>query len=156
MTKTTPRIAHSLFVLACIAAPVAGCAADAHPDPMMTGPGGATGLDPTGNWSLTYSFAPGCGQAASQAASTFTVTLGTQGYDVEIAGTQTAGTLTCTSTNCKLSAVFVWMDASGTQFQQSANIALDAQDKIKGNGTESIMSSTMSCNIAFTVEGTRD
>lgn len=114
------------------------------------------GLDPTGNWSLMYSFAAGCGQAASQAASTFTVTLGPQGYNVEIAGTQTAGTLTCTAASCKLSAVFAWMDTAGTQFQQSANIALDPQDNIKGNGTESVMSSTMSCNIAFTVEGTRD
>jgi hypothetical protein len=155
MTKTTPRATHSLFALACIAASLAACASSPG-DPNMTGPGGATGLDPTGNWSLTYSFAPGCGQPASQAASTFTVTLGPQGYDVEIAGTQTAGTLTCTSASCKLSAVFAWMDTAGTSFQQSANIALDAQDKIKGNGTESVMSSTMSCNIAFTVEGARD
>lgn len=155
MTNTTLRIAHSLFALTCIAG-LAACSADpkSGTDPKM--PDGATGLDPTGNWSLTYSFDAGCGQAASQAESTFTVTLGTQGYDVEIAGTQTAGTLICTPTSCKLSAVFVWKDAAGTQFQQSANITLDAMDYIKGSGTESVMSSTMSCNIAFTVEGTRE
>jgi hypothetical protein len=160
MTKTNSRAAHSLFALACIAAPLAACATDAKPsptDPTTAGPDGAIGLDPTGNWTLTYSFAAGCGQAASQAASTFTVTQGPDGYDVEIAGTTTAGTLTCTAASCRLSAVFTWKDTPGTtSFQQSANITLDAQDNIKGNGTESVMSSTMSCNIGFTVDGARD
>lgn len=143
-----------------MAPPLAACATDAKPsptDPAMAGSGGATSLDPTGNWSLTYSFAAGCGQDASQAASTFTVTQGSDGYDVEIAGTTTAGTLTCTAVNCRLSAVFTWKDTAGTtSFQQSANITLDPQDNIQGNGTESVMSSTMSCNLAFTVAGARD
>lgn len=122
----------------------------------MLDPAGATSLDPTGNWSLTYSFAAGCGQPASQASSTFTVTSGSDGYDVEIAGTTTAGTLVCTPISCKLSAVFSWMDTSSTKFQQSANITLDPQGMLRGNGTESITNSALSCNIAFIVEGGRD
>lgn len=154
MTNTIARSLHTVFALACIA-PIAACTTDSAHDPKMMADG-AMSLDPTGNWSLTYSFDPGCGQPASQAASTFTVTLGADGYDIEIAGTQTVGTLTCTATSCKLSAVFSWMDGSGTKFQQNANVALDAQDHIKGNGTESVMSSSMSCNIAFTVQGSRE
>jgi hypothetical protein len=169
--KNTARSSalHYLIGLACVAAPVAGCATDT-PAPKPSDPGDpgegsgsgsdpsqppGAGLDPTGNWNLTYMFGAGCGQGPTTAPSTFTVTLGPQGYTVAIAGTTTTGTLICADDTCKLSAVFAWTDATGTQFQQSANIALDGTGTITGSGTESVTSTSMACTISFTVQGTK-
>jgi hypothetical protein len=111
-------------------------------------------LDPTGNWSVTYTFAPACGRDATATTGTFTVTLGPKGYDVEVAGVASTGTLLCSADACKLSGTFAWM-ASGSGFQQSMNLTLDKQAKVSGSGTEAVVTSTSSCTYSFTVLGSK-
>jgi len=111
-------------------------------------------IDPTGNWDLTYMFLAGCGQSAGTATDTFTVTLTPDGYAVSASGASTTGTLLCTPDSCKLSAVFAWSDAS-MQYQESANMVLDADDNITGNGTVYATDGTTACNLVFTVTGSR-
>ena len=112
----------------------------------------AQSLDPTGNWSVTYTFQPSCGNDASATTGTFTVTLGPMGYEVQVAGVASSGTLLCNANECRLSGTFAWM-ASGTGFQQSMNLTLDDKGKVTGTGTEVVATSTSSCTYPFTVIG---
>ncbi|HEY0478342.1 MAG TPA: hypothetical protein VGD37_12545 [Kofleriaceae bacterium] len=123
-------------------------------------PGGASPdaaiaeLDPTGNWSVMYSFSNGCGQMMTTSTSTFTITLAADGYAVTAPGATTTGTLLCTAVDCKLSGIFMW-SAGGAQYQQNANLALDAHGKISGNGTEFIITPAGACSLTFTAGGTK-
>lgn len=76
------------------------------------------------------------------------------GYAVSDGGATTTGTLICTPDNCKLSAVIAWSDSS-IQYQQSTNMTLDMHDGISGNGTVSVADGTTTCNLAFTVTGSK-
>ncbi len=157
MKKPTERsrALHYLFALACIAGATAGCTADGA---MIDGPtavpndAAVASVDPTGNWSLSYAFDAGCGQPATTATTTFTVTRGADGYALAIAGAMTSGTLICTPADCKLSAIFAWSNGD-VKFQQSANMTLDTRDVITGNGTESVVTASAVCSFAFTVHG---
>jgi hypothetical protein len=147
-TMMTPLSSRSLGLL-CALLFAASCAAT--PD---TTPDAGLPLDPTGNWSVTYTFAPSCGRTASATTGTFTVTQGPQGYDVEVAGVVSTGTLLCSPDACKLSGTFAWM-ANGSGFQQSMNLTLDPHDKVNGSGTEAVVTSTGSCTYPFTVVGSK-
>ena len=111
-------------------------------------------LDPTGNWSVTYAFAPSCGNAASTTTGTFTVTLDGQGYNIVVIGVQSTGSLVCTADVCKLSGTFAWM-ASGATHQQSMNLTLDVDSRVGGNGTETVITPDRTCTYPFTVTGTK-
>jgi hypothetical protein len=149
-----------MFGLACVAVLVASCTNEVGGGAVDNTAPDATvkGLDPTGNWNISYSFDAGCGQAASTAMSVFTVTLSPMGYAVSAAGATTSGTLDCTPETCKLSGMFAW-SADGSQFQQNVNITLDAHDAITGNGTEAVATTTMTgtttCSVTFTAKGMR-
>lgn len=111
-------------------------------------------LDPTGNWSVDYNFAPACGHDASTTTGVFTVTLGPNGYAVEVAGVASTGTLVCTSDACRLSGTFAWM-SSGTGYEQSMNVDLDDKGRVGGNGSETVVTSDSSCTYTFTVSGAK-
>lgn len=112
----------------------------------------AQALDPTGNWTVTYTFQPACGQNASATTGTFTVTLGPMGYEVQVAGVASSGTLLCNAMECRLSGTFAW-NSSGTGYQQSMNLTLDDHGKVTGTGTEVVATSSSSCTYPFTVIG---
>jgi len=159
MTKTcvhTPYL-RCLLGLACLAPLVASCTSTVGDD---RPPGGGApdaqvkDLDPTGNWTLNYMYAAGCGVQASTAMATFTVTLTPNGYAVSAAGVTTTGTLICLPDSCKLSGMFAWA-SNGSQFQQNANITLDMHNALAGNGTVAIVSATTTCSLEFTAHGTR-
>jgi hypothetical protein len=111
-------------------------------------------LDPTGNWSVMYNFAPACGRAATTTTGVFTVTVGPNGYSVEVAGVASVGSLVCTSDACKLSGTFAWM-ASSTGYEQSMNLVLDSTGRVAGNGSETVVTSDSSCTYTFTVSGSK-
>lgn len=120
-----------------------------------TGPDAAASqIDPTGNWSVTYSFAPSCGNAASTTTGTFAVTFNGQGYDIEVAGVSSVGALACTSGECRLSGTWAW-STTDTRYQQSMNLTLDPTNNVSGNGTETVITATSNCVYPFTVAGTR-
>lgn len=156
------RLLLALLGAACATAPLASCTNDVGGGTVGGGTIGQASpdaptendLDPTGNWNVTYMFGAGCGQPATTASSTFTVTRAATGYAVAAAGATVMGTLICTPESCKLSGSFAWA-ASGSQFEQDANITLDAQGNITGNGTEAVVTMSTTCAFTFTVQGTR-
>jgi len=137
-----------------IAALAVGCTSPTDPPPEPPPDAGVMAVDPTGNWDLTYMFSAGCGQPPRMATSTFTVTRAPSGYAVTVPGATTSGTLICTPTNCKLSAMFAWSDGTW-QYLQSSNILLDAQGSITGNGSESVVATNAACSFTFTVKGSK-
>ena len=112
------------------------------------------GLDPTGNWSVTYAFQPACDNAATTTNGTFTVTLTSMGYAVEVANVQSQGTLLCSTDECRLSGTFAWSQAD-TGFEQSMNLTLDAMSNVSGTGTEAVVTQGSTCTYPFTVTGSR-
>lgn len=137
------------FALICVL--VSACSSD---EDMGPDGGGTAMLDPTGNWSINYNFAPACGRAATSTTGVFTVTIGPNGYSVIVAGVASEGSLLCNSEMCKLSGTFAWM-ASGTGYEQSMNLTLDGAGKVSGNGSETVVTSDSSCTYTFTVSGSR-
>ena len=119
-----------------------------------TGPDAAPQIDPTGNWSLDYSFAPACGNPASTTTGTFAVTFNGQGYDIEVAGVSSVGALACTAGECRLSGTWAWA-TSDTRYQQSMNLRLDTASAVSGNGTETVITTNSNCVYPFTATGTR-
>jgi len=111
-------------------------------------------LDPTGNWNVTYAFAASCGNPATTTTGTFTVTLDAQGYDIIVVGVSSTGSMLCTSEQCKLSGTFAWMTGDAT-YQQSMNLVLDAEMKVGGNGTETVITTESTCTYPFTVTGSK-
>ena len=117
--------------------------------------GGSTTLDPTGNWSVAYAFQASCGNPSTTNDGTFAVTLGSAGYDIELAGVVSTGAIACTSDDCQLSGTFAWM-TDGAGFEQSMNLTMDAQSDITGTGTEEVTdASGDTCVYPFTVTGSR-
>lgn len=111
-------------------------------------------IDPTGNWSVNYNFAPACGREATTTAGVFTVTLSPDGYVVAVPGVASTGSLVCTTEVCKLSGTFAWM-ASDTGYQQSMNVDLDANGAVTGNGTETVVTTDSTCTYTFIVSGAK-
>nr|HEX4312390.1 hypothetical protein [Kofleriaceae bacterium] len=120
-----------------------------------SGPDAATpSLDPTGNWNVVYQFAASCDNAATTSTGTFTVTLGPNGYALEVAGVASQGVLECTTSECLLSGTWAWA-SSDTEFQQSMNLTLDDHDAVIGEGTEAVVTADSNCTYPFTVSGAR-
>ena len=155
-TIDSPRFLQHMVGLACIAGLTVSCTTDlgntSTLEPSPEAP--AMDLDPTGNWNLTYKFGAGCGQPGSTATTTFTVTRTPDGYAVSAPGVTMTGTMLCIPDSCKLSGMFGW-STSDAQFQQSANIVLDASDDITGSGTEAVVVGTTTCGFTFTITGSK-
>jgi len=157
MTKTDDsRFLQHMLGLACIAALSAGCVTEVGEPPVEepVPDTAAIDVDPTGNWNVTYMFGAGCSQPASTATTTFTVTRTPAGYAVSAPGVAMTGTMLCTPDSCKLSGTFAWSTSDG-QFQQSANMVLDARDGITGSGTEAVVVGTATCGFTFAVTGSK-
>ena len=147
----TTAIAFALAVSGSLAVFATAC----QSNPPEAGPDApVTTLDPTGNWSVVYQFASACGNAATTTTGTFTVTYGTTGYAIEVAGVSSTGVLACDSEECKLSGTWAWA-TSDTQFQQSMNLTLDSHDAVQGEGTEAVVTTDSNCTYPFTVSGSR-
>jgi hypothetical protein len=130
-------------------------AATACTTPASTSPDAAVAsVDPTGNWSVTYSFAPSCGNPASTTTGTFAVTFTGSGYSIEVAGVSSVGVLACDATECRLSGTWAWQ-TTDTAYQQSMNLTLGSADTVSGDGTEAVITTDSNCTYPFTVTGTR-
>lgn len=141
------------LMLALVTVTSVGFAACATPDD--SSPDAAVSqIDPTGNWAVTYSFAPSCGNPASTTTGTFAVTFTGMGYSIEVAGVSSVGALACDATECKLSGTWAWQ-TTDTAYQQSMNLTLDTSSSVTGDGTEAVITSDSNCTYPFTVTGTR-
>lgn len=112
-------------------------------------------VDPSGNWDLTYRFSAGCGHPASTTDATFTVASTGDGFEVEAQGATTRVALLCTPERCILAGTFSWSSSAGN-YQQHAILQLDANDRVSGSGTETIVTRTGTCLFTFTVAGSRN
>jgi hypothetical protein len=149
--KTSSHLASLLSAVVAVA-----CNGAATMPPPNTGPDAAAAtLDPTGNWTVDYQFDAACNMPAASSTGTFTVTLGTMGYSVEVAGTQSTGVLECAATQCKLSGTWAWA-GSNASYEQNMNLTLAADSSVSGEGTEAVLNSDgTQCTFPFTATGSR-
>jgi hypothetical protein len=134
-----------------------GCSSNVStPSTTNTSPdAAASALDPTGNWSVTYAFQASCGTPSSTTDGTFTVTVGSAGYQVDLAGVESDGAIECTVADCELSGTFEWV-TDNVGFEQSMNLSMNAQWAITGAGTEQVIDTNGdTCVYPFTVTGSR-
>jgi hypothetical protein len=126
--KTSP------FITSLLAAAAVACSTPAPTPPSTTAPDG---------------------NPSSTTQGTFTVTYGTMGYSVQVAGTESTGVLACTTDSCVLSGTWAWA-GSDADYQQSMNLTLGSDDTVSGEGTEQVASSDGSmCVYPFTATGSR-
>jgi len=113
------------------------------------------GLDPTGNWNVTYAFQPACNNPATTTNGTFTVTVTPMGYDIEVAGVVSQGVLLCSADACRLSGTWAWK-TQDVGYEQSMNLTLDDKSTVSGAGTEAVLTADGTCTYPFTVTGLRN
>jgi hypothetical protein len=111
-------------------------------------------VDPTGNWSIDYAFGSACGNAPTTQTGVFTVTVGSMGYQILVAGVSSTGVLACDPTECRVSGTWAWEDAD-TAYQQSMNLTLAVDGAVTGDGTQAVVTETTNCTYPFTVTGER-
>lgn len=139
------------IVIGLLAAFLAGCGGQdmgISPDA-----GTQSTLDPLGNWTLTYMIAAdSCGNPATNVAQTITVVKTASGYGLVAGSYNASGTMTCTASQCTLSAVLTG-SGNGINSQLNDTLTLKSDGKITGGGSGSASNGTQTCTGNFTVVG---
>jgi len=144
--------------LVCVASLAASCT-DRMADNMDDGGDGSaaavpTDVDPTGGWSVRYTYGHSCGRPPLVESTRLTVMRKADGYAVTAPGVNMVGALTCTPEGCALSGTFTWSVATAS-YQQDVDIELDAADRLTGSGTEVIVDGPGMCSYTFVVDGVK-